>query len=368
LGADVILVLVVATALVFTFTNGFADAGHSVATSISTRAMSPRRAVTLAASLNFAGAFVSLEVAATVATALVEAGEVDETVVLAGLVGAIGWNLATWHLGLPSSSSHALIGGVAGAALVGAGPDAVLFGGLRDNVVVPALVAPVVAFAAAGIAILLAYRIVGRLRPGPVNRGFRVGQTVSGGLYALGHGANDAQKSMGVITLALIATGHVSAEGFEVPLWVVASSAAAIALGTWSGGWRTVRTAGARVIKMDSAQAFSAQSGGAAVVLVATHLGYPLSTTHVLSGSVMGAGAARRLSAVRWGVAGNILAAWAVTLPAAAAIGAAAFGVTRILGAGALGPILATLCLLTLVAVTLGRRRRRRAPAPGGGT
>jgi inorganic phosphate transporter, PiT family len=358
-GSDVILVIVVATALAFDFTNGFHDTANAVATSISTRAMTPRAAVLIAAALNFVGAFISLEVAATVANGIVEAEAVTTTIVFAGLIGAIAWNLTTWYFGLPSSSSHALIGGVAGAAFVAAGPDAVLADGLVEKVVIPAIVAPILAFLAAGMAILIAYRIIGRLRPGPVNRGYRLGQIVSGSLFSLAHGTNDAQKTMGIITLALIANGTLSSESFEVPVWVVISSASAIALGTYSGGWRIIRTMGSRIIKMDPAQGFSAQGSGAAVILVASHLGYPLSTTHTISGAVMGAGAARRLSAVRWGVAGNIAVAWVLTLPAAAAIGALAYGVSRIFGTGALGPVVVSLLVIGLIAAALGRRVQR---------
>jgi PiT family inorganic phosphate transporter len=357
--SDVILVIVVATALAFDFTNGFHDTANAVATSISTKAMSPRAAVALAAILNFAGAFISLEVAATVASGIVEGEFITTTIVFAGLIGAIAWNLATWYFGLPSSSSHALIGGVVGAAFVASGPDAVIGIGLIDKVIVPALVAPLVAFVSAGLAILFAYRIVGRLRPGPVNRGFRLGQIASGGILALAHGTNDAQKTMGIITLALVANGNLDAADFHVPFWVIVSSAAAIALGTYSGGWRIIRTMGSRIIKMDPAQGFSAQGAGATVILAASHLGYPLSTTHVISGSVMGAGAARRLSAVRWGVAGNMAMAWVLTLPAAAAIGALAYGFSRIFGEGALGPVITSVCVIALIAATLGRRLQR---------
>lgn len=357
--ADVILVIVVATALAFDFTNGFHDTANAVATSISTRAMGPRQAVTLAAILNFVGAFISLEVAATVAKGIVEAEVITTTIVFAGLIGAIAWNLATWYFGLPSSSSHALIGGVAGAAFVAAGPDAVLGEGLLQKVIVPALVAPLVAFVAGGMAILVAYRIIGRLRPGPVNRGYRAGQIISGSLFSLAHGTNDAQKTMGIITLALIASGNLSSEGFEVPLWVIVSSATAIALGTYAGGSRIIRTMGSRIIKMDPAQGFSAQGSGAAVLLTATQLGYPLSTTHTISGAVMGAGAARRLSAVRWGVAGNIAMAWVLTLPCAGGIGAIAYGATRVFGTGALGPVVVSLLVVGLVAAAFGRRVQR---------
>jgi PiT family inorganic phosphate transporter len=356
---DIILVIVVVTALAFDFTNGFHDTANAIATSVSTRALSPRAAVAMAAILNFVGAFISLEVAATVASGIVDAGAVTTTIVFAGLIGAIAWNLMTWYAGLPSSSSHALIGGVAGAAFVAAGAGAVQGEGLIDKVVIPALVAPLLAFTAAGIAILIAYRIIGRLRPGPVTRGYRLGQLVSGSLFSLAHGTNDAQKTMGIITLALIAHGDLPASGFEVPVWVVVSSATAIALGTYTGGWRIIRTVGSRIIKMDAAQGFSAQGAGAAVVLTASHLGFPLSTTHVISGGVMGAGAAKRLSAVRWGVAGNIAVAWVLTLPCSAAIGALAYGATRIFGTGALGPVVVALSVAALVAAALGRRVQR---------
>jgi PiT family inorganic phosphate transporter len=211
------------------------------------------------------------------------------------------------------------------------------------------------------VAIGASYRIVGKQRPGVVTRGYRYGQLASGGLLALAHGTNDAQKTMGVITLALIAHGNLG-PGADPPLWVIASSAVAISLGTYSGGWRIIKTTGTRIIKMDSVQGFSAQGAGAAVILASTHFGYPLSTTHVINGGVMGAGAAKRVSAVRWGVAGNIVTAWVLTLPAAAVIGAAVYGVTRIFGTGALGPLLVTVMSLSLLAATFARRSRRGAP------
>ena len=356
--SDVILIIVVATALAFDFTNGFHDTANAVATTVSTRAMSPRAAVGLAAILNFAGAFISLEVAATIASGIVDAEAINEMIVFAGLIGAIAWNLVTWYFGLPSSSSHALIGGVAGAAFVAEGPDAVLGDGLIEKVLIPALVAPILAFIAAGAAILIAYRVVGRLRPGPVNRGYRLGQVVSASLFSIAHGTNDAQKTMGIIALALIANGQL-APGSDPPFWVIVSAATAIALGTYSGGWRIMKTMGSRIIKMDPAQGFSAQGGGAAVILTATHLGFPLSTTHTISGGVMGAGAARRLSAVRWGVAGNIALAWVLTVPCAGAIGALAFGASRVFGEGALGPVLVSLCVVSVIAAALVRRIQR---------
>jgi inorganic phosphate transporter, PiT family len=359
--ADLILGIVIATALAFDFTNGFHDTANVVATSISTRAMAPRIAVTYAAALNFVGAFISLAVAATIASDVVEAGAITPTVVFAGLVGAIAWNLITWYYGLPSSSSHALIGGVVGSSFAAAGADAILGEGILSKVLIPAVVAPVVAFVVGGIAIVICYRIVGRQRPGPVTRGFRLGQIVSGGMLALAHGTNDAQKTMGVITLALIANGNLG-EGSDPPSWVVVSAATAIALGTYSGGWRIIRTMGTRIIKMDSAQGFSAQGAGAAVILASSHYGFPLSTTQVISGAVMGAGAGKRLSAVRWGVAGDIVTAWLLTLPAAAAIGAAVYGFVELFGGGVVGPMIVVLVGLALVALTFARRMRPPVP------
>ena len=363
MSADVILVIVVGTALAFDFTNGFHDTANVVATSISTRAMAPRLAVAYAAALNFAGAFISLAVAATVAADVVSADAITPTVVFAGLIGAISWNLITWYFGLPSSSSHALIGGVVGSAFAAAGPAAILGDGVVGKVLVPAVVAPIVAFAVGALAILVCYRVIGRLRPGHVGRGYRLGQVVSGGLLALAHGTNDAQKTMGVITLALIANGTL-AEGANPPTWVIVSAASAIALGTYSGGWRIIRTMGTRIIRMDPAQGFSASGAGAAVILASSHYGFPLSTTQVISGGVMGAGAGKRISAVRWGVAGNIVAAWLMTIPAAAAIGAATYGVTRIFGTGAAGTIIVSAAALALVATAFARRIRAGAPVP----
>jgi PiT family inorganic phosphate transporter len=357
--SDIILVIVVATALAFDFTNGFHDTANAVATSISTRALAPRTAVTLAAILNFAGAFISLKVAATIASGIVDAEVITTTVIFAGLIGAIFWNLATWYFGLPSSSSHALIGGVVGAAFAAVGADAVKGAGLLEKVIVPALVAPVVAFLAAGAAILIAYRMVGRLKPGPVNRGYRLGQIASLSLLSLSHGTNDAQKTMGIITLALIAHGDLTGVNPDPPFWVIVSAASAIALGTYSGGWRIIRTMGSRIIKMDPAQGFSAQTGGAAVILTAAHLGFPLSTTHSITGAVLGAGAGKRLSAVRWGLAGNIFLAWVLTLPCAAAVGALTYAITRIFGTGALGPLIVSISLLVVMAVVFGRRLQR---------
>jgi PiT family inorganic phosphate transporter len=327
------MALVVVSALAFAFSNGFHDTFDLISTVVSTRSVPPQAAIVAAALLTFAGAFVSVAVAATIAHDLIDAGAITPTVVFAGLLGAIAWNIATWRLGLPSSSSHALIGGLLGASLAAAGGSAVLGGEVLDKILIPALLAPLAAFGLALAAIAILYRLIGRRRPGPVTRGFRRAQLLSASLLALAHGANDAQKTMGVIVLALIAKGSLGAAA-DPPLWAIVASAAAIALGTWAGGLRVMR-GGGRVIEIDAAQGFSAQGAGAATILVATFLGFPISSTHAISGGVMGAGAVKRISAVRWGVAGNIVVAWLLTLPAAAAIGALAYGIAWILGAGA---------------------------------
>ena len=359
--SDVLLVIVVVAALAFDFTNGFHDTANVVASAISTRSLSPRTAIGLASLMNFVGAFISLKVAATVATGIIDAGQVTETVAFAGLIGAITWNLLTWAYGLPSSSSHALIGGVIGAMLAAVGNSGVHWSGVLSKVIVPAVIAPVTAFATAGVAIMIIYRLLSRRKPGPVMRAFRGGQLVTCSLLSLAHGTNDAQKTMGVITLALVAHGSLSPTHASVPTWVVICAATAISLGTYAGGWRIIRTVGTRIIRMDAAQGFAAQGAGAVVILLSSHFGYPLSSTHVISGGVMGSGAAKRLSAVRWGVAGSIVTAWIVTLPTAGLIGAAAYAIANAFGTGALGPLLMTLA--GVAGLTLTARRRRMAEA-----
>jgi inorganic phosphate transporter, PiT family len=361
--SDLILAVVVVTALAFAYTNGFHDTANAVATSISTGAMGPYFAVGYAAIFNFVGAFISLEVAATVANGIVDAGAVTPTVVFGGLASAIVWNVLTWYFGLPSSSSHALIGGVIGAAVVAEGVAAVHGDGLLRNVALPAVIVPVTVFMVAGLAILLVHRIAGGLRPGPASRGFRAGQVVTGGLLALAHGTADAQKTMGVITLALVAHGDISPGNFHVPSWVVVASATALALGTWSGGWRIIRTMGERVITMSSAQGFTAEGVGSSVILAASHVGFPLSTTHVISGSIAGVGAGRRLSAVRWGVASNIALTWVATVPATAVMGALGYALVRLFGDdSAVGPILVGALLLIAAVMVFARRVRSRSP------
>jgi PiT family inorganic phosphate transporter len=364
--SDLLLVIVIGAALAFDFTNGFHDTANVVATSISTRALSPRVAIALAALLNFAGAFISLKVAATIATGIIDAAQITLTILFAGLIGALAWNLVTWAYGLPSSSSHALIGGVVGAMLAAVGGSGVKFQGLIGKVVIPALVAPALAFMVAGISIMVIYRLAGRRRPGIVARGFRAGQIVSGSMLSLAHGTNDAQKTMGVIALALVAHGDISRTHVHVPSWVVIAAATAMALGTYAGGWRIIRTVGTKIITLDAAQGFACQGAGAVVILASSYFGYPLSSTHVISGGVMGAGAATRLSAVRWGVAGNIAAAWALTLPAAGVFGAVAYWIARVFGSGALGPSLITVLAVAALAVVLLGRRARFAQAASG--
>ncbi len=364
MNGDIILVIVIGTALAFDFTNGFHDTANVVATSISTRAIGPRPAVAIASLLNFVGAFISLKVAATVGQGFVNSNAITTTVVFAALVGAIAWNLLTWRIGLPSSSSHALIGGLVGAVIAASGTAAVNGNGLVTKLIVPALIAPLVAFLSAGLAIVLVYRIIGKLRPGPVSRGYRLGQLVSGGLLSLAHGTNDAQKTMGVITLALVAHGNISPSHFYVPEWVVVASASAIALGTFTGGWRIIKTLGTRIISMDPAQGFASQGAGATVILAATSAGYPLSTTHVISGGITGAGAATKFSAVRWGVAGDIVTAWMLTLPAAAVLAAAVYEITQLFGTGAAGPLAVTAGMLAALTLLFIRRFQQGTPAP----
>ncbi len=362
--SDVLLVIVVVAATAFDFTNGFHDTANVVASSISTRAMSPRAAIALASVLNFAGAFISLNVAATIATGIIDATRVTETIAFAGLIGAIAWNLLTWAYGLPSSSSHALIGGVIGAMLAAVGWSGIDGSGIVTKVILPGIVAPVSAFGLAGLVIVAVYRVFGQRNPGRVTRGFRVSQIVSNSALALAHGTNDAQKTMGVITLALVAHGTLSPQHASVPIWVVVLSATTISLGTYAGGWRIIRTVGSRIIKMDSAQAFSAQASGALVILLSSHLGYPLSSTHVISGGVMGAGAAKRLSAVRWGVAGTIATAWVVTLPMAGLFGAGAYALATAFGHGVLGPLVIVLVVIGgPISMALATHRRRLAGA-----
>src|SRR5919109_3048560 len=358
------LVAVVAIALFFDFTNGFHDTANSIATSVSTRALSPRLAVLSAAVLNFVGAFLSLEVAATVAKGIVDPDVIALDVLLAGLVGAITWNLITWYLGLPSSSSHALIGGIAGSALAADGFDVVDWSGVKEKVLIPSLAAPLLGFFGAMTIMLSLVWVIRRRSPSRVNRVFRRLQLVSGGFVALTHGTNDAQKTMGVIALALVASGHLSPDFERPPTWVIVSAAAAMGLGTYAGGWRIIKTLGMRVAKLEPPQGFAAQTACASILWTTAHYGFPVSTTHVISGSVLGAGASTRLSAVRWGVAGNILVAWVLTIPCAAAVGALMESLTRLPGGVALVTALtASVAAAAFVGRNIQGRRLRAAAA-----
>lgn len=320
---SLIVVVVVVTALIFDFTNGFHDTANAMATSIATGAMRPKVAVAVAAVLNLAGAFLSVQVAKTISGGLVDDVKITPVVIFAGLVGAIVWNLVTWLLGMPSSSSHALFGGLIGAVWVAAGANAVHFGAVVGKVLLPAVISPVLAGVVALTATRLGYRVTRRADQRIVGTGYRAGQRLSASMVALAHGTNDAQKTMGIITLTLITAGLL-VPGSAPPFWVVVSAGVAIAAGTYMGGWRIIRTLGKRVSDIEPVQGFAAESSSTAVILASTHLGLPLSTTQVCTGSIFGAGAGRKQAVVRWGLAGRMALAWAVTLPAAAIVGAAA--------------------------------------------
>jgi PiT family inorganic phosphate transporter len=331
--SDAALVVIVAIALAFDFTNGFHDTANAVATSVSTRALSPRVAVLIAAVMNFLGAFSSTKVAKTVGGGLINTspGFVTAHLLFAALAGAIVWNLITWRLGLPSSSTHALIGGLLGAALARGGQDPVDWSNLWHKTIVPGIASPFIGFLLAGFVMVLILWGFRRVRPAPLNRGFRTLQIASGSFLAFAHGTNDAQKTMGVIALALYAAGHSSSPA-DIPDWVIASAAVSMALGTYIGGWRIMRTMGTRIFKLRPPQGFASQVTASSVLYtVATKYGFPVSTTHVISGSVMGAGATTKVSAVRWGVAADIVGAWLLTIPAAAIVAAALYELLSLL-------------------------------------
>jgi PiT family inorganic phosphate transporter len=351
---SLIVVVVVVTALAFDFTNGFHDTANAMATSIATGALKPKMAVAIAGVLNLVGAFLSVEVAKTISSGLVDETKISPVVIFAGLVGAILWNLLTWLLGLPSSSSHALFGGLIGASLVAAGTGAVQFGAVLTKVVLPALLSPLVAGIVALVATYLAYRITERGEDGTVKKGFKIGQIVSASMVALAHGTNDAQKTMGVITLTLITAG-VLAPNSGPPFWVILSAGLAIALGTYIGGWRIIQTLGKRVSDIQTPQGFAAETSAATVILTSSHLGFALSTTQVATGAIFGAGAGRRLASVQWGVAGQMALAWLLTLPAAAAVGAAS---AWLAGTGTVGTIVVALVLIAAAGGIYAASRR----------
>jgi phosphate/sulfate permease len=324
------LVVIVVVALAFDYTNGFHDAANAIAVAVSTKALTPRVALGLAAVMNLVGALIATGVAATVGSGIIDppTGTGGLQVVFAALVGAIAWNLITWYFGLPSSSSHALIGGLVGSAL--AASESVQWLGIVDKVVIPMVLSPLIGFGLGYLFMLAILWLFRRRNAHRTERGFRRAQILSSAAMAFGHGTQDAQKTMGIITLALITSGHLSEESFEVPLWVILASALAISAGTYSGGFRIIRTLGRRVIQLTPAGGFAAQTVASGVMIAtATVFAVPVSTTHITTTSIMGVGATRRLSAVRWGVAGNIVVAWVLTLPAAGLVAAAAYWLTH---------------------------------------
>ena len=326
-GSLLALIVIVVVALVFDYTNGFHDAANAIAVAVSTKALTPRTALALAAVMNLIGAVISTKVAATVGSGIIDppTGPGGLQVVFAALIGAISWNLITWYFGLPSSSSHALIGGLVGAAL--AASESVQWSGILDKVVIPMVLSPLIGFGLGYLFMLAILWAFLRRNAHKTERGFRRAQILSSAAMAFGHGTQDAQKTMGIITLALVTAGEI--DSFDVPLWVIVASALAISLGTYSGGFRIIRTLGRRVIQLTPAGGFAAQTVASGVMIAtATVFAVPVSTTHITTTSIMGVGATRRLSAVRWGVATNIVVAWIVTLPAAGAVAAVAYFLT----------------------------------------
>jgi PiT family inorganic phosphate transporter len=345
----------------FDFTNGFHDTANAMATSIATKALGPRVAVALSACLNLAGAFLSLSVAATIANGLVEAGLVTLAVVFGGLAGAIVWNLITWLFGIPSSSSHALIGGVIGAMVAAAGSHSVKWQGLVSKVIIPAVLSPFIAALVAATGTFLIYWIAQSMREARRSHGFRIGQIGSASLVSLAHGTNDAQKTMGIITLALIANGSLGA-GATTPLWVIVMCAITIAAGTYAGGWRVIRTLGKGLVEIEPPQGMAAESASAAVILLSTHFGYSLSTTQVATGSILGCGLGKRGAEVRWNVAGRMATAWVITLPSAGVMGAVSYFIADGIG-GTIG-ILVVMLILTVISSGIYWRSRASRVSP----
>ena len=352
----VVVGLVIVTALTFDFTNGFHDTANAMATSIATGALKPKTAVIAAGTLNLVGAFLSTEVAKTISGGIINEQQVaiGPEFIFAGLVGAIIWNLLTWLVGLPSSSSHALFGGLVGAVIIGAGVEGVNFGAVLGKVLIPALVSPVVAGLAAFVAVKLIYLVVKKMDESQVISGFRHGQTVTACLVALSHGTNDAQKTMGIITLTLIAVG-AQASGTGPQLWVVAICGLAIAAGTYMGGWRVIRTLGKGLTEISTPQGFAAEAASATTILVSSHLGFALSTTQVCSGSIIGTGLGKKGNKVNWGVAARMVVAWLVTFPAAGLVGAAACALAKT----GLGGTIAVAAIAVVAALIIFRLSKR---------
>jgi len=324
------LLVVVAFAIVFDYINGFHDTANAIATSVATRALRPQHAILMAAAFNFIGAFAGTAVAKTIGAGLVNEATTSQTIVVAALLGAIAWNLLTWRLGIPSSSSHALIGGLLGATILAAGTGAVKWDGVVGKVLVPLVSSPVLGFIIAFFLMIALYWIFRRASRRPMTRGFRRLQVLSAGYMAFSHGSNDAQKTMGIVTLALFSAGVIPT--VDVPIWVIVMAASAISLGTAVGGWRIMRTMGHRVVELEPIHGFAAETTAATVLLATAHFGMPVSTTHVISSAIMGVGSSKGPRGVRWGVARTILIAWVVTLPATALLGALAWGALATIG------------------------------------
>ena len=331
-GATLALVIVIALAVAFDYINGFHDTANAIATSVATRALHPRHAILMATAFNFIGAFAGTAVAKTIGAGLVDEETTTQAVVAAALVGAITWNLITWYYGLPSSSSHALIGGLLGSTIVAAGTGALKVDGLVGKVLVPMISSPLIGFVGAFLLMLALYWIFRRAKRKPMARVFRRLQVLSAGYMAFSHGSNDAQKTMGIITLALFAGGAIPT--IDVPFWVIVVSATALSLGTAVGGWRIMRTMGHRVVQLEPVHGFAAETTAATVLFATAHFGMPVSTTHVISSAIMGVGSARGPKGVRWGVARRILLAWIITIPAAATVAAVTWFMLHTIGFG----------------------------------
>lgn len=320
-----LLLVVLGLAVLFDYINGFHDTANSIATSVSTRALKPEHAILMSATANFVGALTGTAVAHTIASGLATTpdGAAGQTIVAAALVGATAWNLLTWRLGIPSSSSHALIGGLLGAVIVSVGAEAIKVDGVRDKVLVPLVLSPVLGITIGFGFMVVLLNVFQHANPRRLNERFRRLQVLSAAYMAFSHGSNDAQKTMGIMTLALVAAGVIPTA--DIPLWVILLAATAISLGTAAGGWRIIRTMGQRVVKLDPVHGFAAETTAATIIFGASHFGMPVSTTHVISSAIMGVGASDRFSAVRWGVAGNIIIAWILTIPASGLAAAAAY-------------------------------------------
>ncbi|HEU4920165.1 MAG TPA: inorganic phosphate transporter [Candidatus Limnocylindrales bacterium] len=320
-----ILLVVLGLAVLFDYINGFHDTANAIATSVSTRALKPEHAILMSATANFVGALTGTAVAKTIASGLATTpdGPAGQVIVAAALVGAIFWNLLTWRLGIPSSSSHALIGGLLGAVVISVGFDAILLEGVRDKVLVPLVLSPIAGITIGFLLMVVLLNVFRNAHPRRMNDRFRRLQVLSAGYMAFSHGSNDAQKTMGIMTLALLTAGVIETD--DVPLWVILVAATAISLGTAAGGWRIIKTMGQKVVKLDPVHGFAAETTAATIIFVASHLGAPVSTTHVISSAIMGVGSSDRLSAVRWGVAGNIITAWILTIPASGLVAALSY-------------------------------------------